>query len=144
MSHLNRRNFLKDTCKACLVGAVSISMVDFLEACSTMKSYRAVMNGNEVTVPLNLFDAAPLQLVSPKSYAYEIAVRKLPDNTYEALLLRCTHQHNPLTPTGNGYMCTVHGSQFDKDGNVKKGPAATHLLQLKTEIQQSNLIIHVS
>lgn len=144
MSHLNRRSFLKDTCKACLVGAVSISMVDFLESCSTMKSYRAVMNGNEVTVPLNLFDAAPLQLVSPKSYAYEIAVRKLPDNTYEALLLRCTHQHNPLTPTGNGYMCTVHGSQFDKDGKVKKGPAATHLLQLKTEVQQSNLIIHVS
>lgn len=144
MGHLNRRSFLKDTCKACLVGAVSISMVDFLESCSTMKSYKAVMTGNQVTVPLNLFDTAPLQLVSPKSYAYEIAVRKLPDSTYEALLLRCTHQHNPLTPTGNGYMCTVHGSQFDKDGNVKKGPAATHLLQLKTEIQQSNLIIHVS
>lgn len=144
MSQLNRRSFLKDTCKACLVGAVSMSMVDFLESCSTVKTYRAAMNGNAVTVPLNLFDAAPLQVVSPKSYAYEIAVRKLPDNTYEALLLRCTHQHNPLTPTGNGYMCTVHGSQFDKDGNVKKGPADQHLLQLKTEIQQSNLIIHVS
>lgn len=143
MNPLNRRNFLKDACKACLVGAVSISMVDFLESCSTVKSYKATMNGNRVEVPLNLFDTAPLQVVSPKSYAYEIAVRKLPDNTYEALLLRCTHQHNPLTPTGNGYMCTVHGSQFDKDGNVKKGPAATHLLQLKTEIQQSNLIIHV-
>ncbi|NLR79898.1 ubiquinol-cytochrome c reductase iron-sulfur subunit [Chitinophaga eiseniae] len=144
MSSLNRRNFLKDTCKACLVGAVSLSMVDFLESCSTTKSYRAAMNGNQVEVPLNIFDAAPLQVVSPKNYAYEIAVRKLPDQSYEALLLRCTHQHNPLTPTGNGYLCTVHGSQFDKEGHVKKGPAATHLLQLKTEIRQSNLIIHVS
>jgi Rieske Fe-S protein len=143
MSHLNRRNFLKDTCKACLLGAVSISMVDFLESCSTMKSYSVAMNNNQVEVPLTLFDAAPLQLVSPKSYAYEIAVRKLPDNTYEALLLRCTHQHNPLTPTGNGFICTVHGSQFDKDGHVRKGPADANLLQLKTEVQQSNLIIHV-
>ncbi|SEW34634.1 QcrA and Rieske domain-containing protein [Chitinophaga arvensicola] len=143
MNPLNRRNFLKDTCKACLVGAVSISMIDFLESCSTVKTYKAAMNGNQVEVPLNLFDTAPLQVVSPKNYAYEIAVRKLPDNTYDALLLRCTHQHNPLTPTGNGYLCSVHGSQFDKDGNVKKGPASTHLLQLKTEVNQSNLIIHV-
>lgn len=134
---------MKDTCKACLLGAVSISMVDFLESCSTMKSYSVAMNNNQVEVPLTLFDAAPLQLVSPKSYAYEIAVRKLPDNTYEALLLRCTHQHNPLTPTGNGFICTVHGSQFDKDGHVRKGPADANLLQLKTEVQQSNLIIHV-
>ncbi|PSL46731.1 Rieske-like 2Fe-2S protein [Chitinophaga niastensis] len=144
MSNINRRNFLRDTCKACLVGAVSISMADLLSSCSTpMKSYSAAMHGSQVEVPLNLFDTAPLQMVSPKNYAYEIAVRKLPDNTYEALLLRCTHQHNPLTPTGNGYLCTVHGSQFDKEGNAKKGPAATHLLQLKTEVQQNNLIIHV-
>jgi Rieske Fe-S protein len=143
MSHLNRRNFLKDTCKACLVGAMSLSVVDLLESCSTIKSYKATMAGNQVEVPLTLFDKATLQVISPRNYAYEIAVKKQPDNNYEALLLRCTHQHNPLTPTGNGYVCTVHGSQFDKDGKVKKGPAAASLPQLRTEVREANLIIHV-
>lgn len=135
---------MKGTCKACLIGAVGLSMADFLESCGTaIKGYKANMNGSQVEVPLNLFDAGVSQIISPRSYAYEIAVKKKPDNTYEALLLRCTHQHNPLTPTGNGYTCMVHGSVFDTEGNVKKGPASVHLLQLKTEIQQSNLIIHV-
>ncbi|WP_143310388.1 Rieske 2Fe-2S domain-containing protein [Chitinophaga vietnamensis] len=140
----SRRSFLKDACKACVAGAVGVGLADFLSSCSTpAKTFKTAMNNNQVEIPLDLFNTAPLQIISPKNYAYEIAVRKNNDNSYEALLLRCTHQHNPLVPTGSGYYCSVHGSQFDKDGNVKKGPAEMHLLQLKTDIQQQHLIIHV-
>jgi len=141
---VNRRNFLKDTCKACLLSAAAFSMADVLDACgTTMKGFKTTVNNNRVEVPLSLFATSDLQIISPKNYEYEIAVRKNTDNTYEALLMRCTHQANQLIPTGNGFLCSLHGSQFDKTGMVKKGPAEKRLLQLATETNNTNLIIHI-
>lgn len=140
----SRRNFLKDTCKICLLGTVSLTMADFLESCgTTAKGFKTTVADNKIEVPLSLFDTAPAQIISPRNYEYEIAVQKNADNTYKALLLRCTHHNNQLVPTGNGYYCSLHGSQYDKQGNVKKGPAETPLPQLSTEIISSNLIIHI-
>ena len=87
---MNRRNFLKDTCKACLLSAAAFSMADVLDACgTTMKGFKTSVNNNRVEVPLTLFATSELQIISPKNYEYEIAVRKNADNTYEALLMRC-------------------------------------------------------
>ncbi|MBP1651536.1 MAG: Rieske 2Fe-2S protein [Bacteroidetes bacterium] len=144
MENNGRRTFLKDTCKICVLGAVSFSIADFLAACgTTQKGFKTTVDDRKVTVPLTLFDAGNAQIISPKNYEYEIAVQKSPDNTYQALLLRCTHQHNPLVPTGNGYLCSLHGSQYDKTGKVKKGPAEKPLPTLQTETTATNLIIYI-
>lgn len=144
MENNGRRNFLKNTCKICVLGAVSFSLADFLASCgTTMKGFKTTVNDNKIEVPLSLFDTAPLQIISPRNYEYEIAVQKRPDNSFEALLLRCTHQNNQLIPTGTGYYCSLHGSQFDKEGKVKKGPAERPLPQLHTETLATNLIIHI-
>jgi Rieske Fe-S protein len=57
--------------------------------------------------------------------------------------MQCTHQENQLDVTGNGFSCSLHGSQFDKDGNVLKGPAEDHLQRYKTTIKNNNLVIEV-
>ncbi|HRI21636.1 MAG TPA: Rieske (2Fe-2S) protein, partial [Panacibacter sp.] len=98
----------------------------------------------KITMPLTLFDQSAIQFVRPKGWYYDIAVQKKADNTYSALLLQCTHQENQLTPLGNnGYTCSLHGSQFDMNGNVRKGPAEKHLEQYSTTIQNNNLIIDI-
>lgn len=141
---MDRRNFLKSTCKACLLSAAAFSMADLLDACgTTMKGFKTMVNNNQVAVPLTLFATSDLQIISPRNYDYEIAVRKNADSTYTALLMRCTHQANQLIPTGNGFVCSLHGSQFDKNGEVKKGPAEKHLQHLATTINDTNLIIHI-
>ena len=98
---------------------------------------------NSVQVPLNIFDTKPFQVISPKKYAYEVAVEKKQDGTYKALLLKCTHYANQLIPTGNGFTCNAHGSRFDKEGEVLKGPAAQPLKQLQVTINNQNLFIHL-
>jgi Rieske Fe-S protein len=65
------------------------------------------------------------------------------DGTYQALLLKCTHYDNQLMPTGKGYTCHVHGSNFNTNGKVTKGPAAEPLLQLKTTISATNILIQL-
>ena len=144
MQKLERRDFLKTGCRACLMGAVALTMGNLLEACgTTSKAFSADMNNNQVQVPLTLFAASDFQIISPKHFEYEIAVRKK-DNQYEALLMQCTHQSNQLVRTGSGFLCSLHGSQFDENGNVKKGPAERPLTHLHTEVVQDHLIIYTT
>ena len=85
-----------------------------------------------------------MQIVRAKEYPYSIAVRKETDGNFIALLMRCTHADNPLTNIGNGFNCSLHGSVFDKDGTVKKGPAANPLKNFSTEIISDQLIIQLN
>lgn len=141
---MERRSFLKDTCKVCLLGATTFSIAEFLASCgSTAKGFKTSVTDHKIEVPLSLFDASAMQIISPRNYEYEIAVQKNTDNTFEALLLRCTHQNNQLIPTGSGYYCSLHGSQYDKKGKVKKGPAEKPLPSLQVETTPTNLIIHI-
>lgn len=141
---MERRSFLKDTCKVCLLGATTFSIAEFLASCgTTAKGFKTSVTDNKIEVPLSLFDASAMQIISPRNYEYEIAVQKNTDNTFQALLLRCTHQNNQLIPTGSGYYCSLHGSQYDKQGKVKKGPAEKPLPSLTVETTPTNLIIHI-
>jgi len=44
-----------------------------------------------------------------------------------AYLLKCTHADAQLIPSGDSYHCSLHGSRFDLDGKVRKGPASKDL-----------------
>src|SRR5258706_71066 len=121
---MKRRDFLKASCQLCLLGSAGLLLTQ-MSSCSPAAGnaiYKTDVVNNQLEVPLSLFDKAPLQFVRPKGWGYDIAVQKEQDN-YNALLMQCTHQNNQLTVSGNGFYCSLHGSQFDKEGNVKKGPA---------------------
>lgn len=143
---MQRRNFIKGACKICLLGAAGAVIAADLSSCSpavAKNTFRPVIKDNEIEVPLSLFETQAFRVISPSKYEYEIAVEKKPDNTYKALLLRCTHLDNQLTTTGNGFTCSLHGSKFDKEGQVLKGPAENPLQQLTTRIVNNNLLIHL-
>jgi Rieske Fe-S protein len=142
---MQRRDFIKGTCRVCLLGAAGASLIN-LAACSpstgTAISTSEVID-NKVSVPLYMFDKSPLQIISPKKYPYEVAVQKEQDGTYKALLLKCTHFDNQLVQNNDGYTCNFHGSHFDKEGKVVKGPASEPLAQLKTSITSTEIFIHL-
>jgi len=147
--YMQRRNFIKGACRICLLGAAGVAAIDFV-SCSpavgkSMESniLNPVVTNDRIEVPLNIFDTKKLQIISPKKYAYEIAVEKKQDGTYLALLLKCTHYANQLIPTGNGFNCNLHGSKFSEEGKVVKGPAEHPLLQLQTTITDQTLFIQL-
>ncbi|MEO8772116.1 MAG: Rieske (2Fe-2S) protein [Ferruginibacter sp.] len=144
---MERRDFLKGACRICLLGAAIGTVSTNLTSCSPKiagnNTFRPVVNNNQVEVPLSIFDNNAFQVISPAKYEFEISVEKKPDNTYKALLLKCTHYQHQLTTTGNGFTCSLHGSKFDKEGNVLKGPAETPLQELKTQIVKDTLLIQL-
>ncbi|MFT3936926.1 MAG: Rieske (2Fe-2S) protein [Chitinophagaceae bacterium] len=140
---MERKEFIKTTCNICLLGAAGILLPQLIGCSPGASVYKTAIANNKLEVPANLFDKAALQLVRPQGWYYDIAVQKNENNTYSALLLKCTHQDNQLTMSGNGYQCSLHGSQFDKAGKVKKGPAEIPLKSYETTIIDNRIIINL-
>lgn len=143
---MERRNFIKSTCQLCLLGVAGLALPQMLSSCNTTKSsvYKTAIDKNKVSIPLALFAESTVQLVRPEGWYYDIAVEKHEDGTYAALLMKCTHMDNQLDVSSSGFSCSMHGSLFDKDGQVKKGPAERPLKHYRTETQEGNLIIYIS
>ncbi len=140
---MQRKEFIKSTCNFCLLGAAGFAL-PYLTGCSpAIPVYKTAINNNQAELPLTLFDKSNLQLVRPKGWYYDIAVQKKENNVYAAILLKCTHQDNQLTASGNGYQCSLHGSQFDATGKVKKGPAEKSLKTYNTTVIDNKLIINI-
>lgn len=141
---MERRKFIKSSCNFCLLAATGYFLSE-LSACSPA-SYKVIKTeivNNSIEIPLASFSESNFQFVRPKGWYYDIAVQKKEQDVYDALLMQCTHQNNQLFPTGNGYVCNLHGSQFDKTGKVTKGPAEIPLKHYSTSVEQDKLIIHL-
>lgn len=129
-------------CQLCVLAAASLVLPE-LEGCTSSKVFKATPVNNTVEVPLSLFEETSLNYVRIKGSYFDIAVQKKESNTFTAFLMRCTHQENQVVPTGNGFMCSLHGSVFDREGKVKKGPAELPLEQFKATVIGENVVIQL-
>jgi len=141
---MDRRNFVKQSCTICMAIGSGLLVGSLASCASALQVYKTASANSQVTVPVSLFTNSDFLLVQPQNMFYGIGLKKEEDGTYTALLLRCTHADNQLTPTGNGFSCSLHGSVFDKEGRVKKGPAERALKRYPTEVAAGQVIIHLS
>ena len=58
-----------------------------------------------------------------------------------AFSLVCTHLGCTVEDDGENFICPCHGSQFDPNGSVLKGPAVKRLPSLKVGISDNGSII---
>lgn len=125
--------------------AVGAGMViGSLSSCATLAIYKTAADNNKISVPLSLFARSDFQIIQLKDFFYNIGLRKEQNGNYTALLLRCTHADNQLISTGNGFNCTLHGSVFDKEGQVTQGPAERPLKKYQTEVVSERIIIYLT
>ncbi len=62
---------------------------------------------------------------------------------FSALSLVCTHLGCTVQQTSNGFQCPCHGSQYDAQGKVTRGPAPNPLRALRTEVTPAgHLVVH--
>ena len=115
-----------------------------LSSCVALPVYKTIISESKISVPISLFAQTDLQIVRTKNAEYDIALRKEKDATYSAILMRCTHADNQLTSTGNGFTCNLHGSKFDSEGAVTKGPAELSLKKYPTQVISDNIVITIN
>jgi Rieske Fe-S protein len=62
---------------------------------------------------------------------------------FRAMSLQCTHLGCTVEDAPEGYQCPCHGSRYDRQGTVTRGPAVRPLPRLRVEVSaQGNLMVY--
>ncbi|MEO8171485.1 MAG: Rieske (2Fe-2S) protein [Sediminibacterium sp.] len=143
---MDRRKFITTGCISCLSGGLMLSM---LESCGSTKIINASIAGSDLIVPLKHFeiqkndrkDFKKYLVVQNEQLQYPICIYRFDDNTYKALLMKCTHQGTELQVFGDKLQCPAHGSEFNNQGGVDSGPAGRSLRTFPITINNGQLEI---
>lgn len=123
--------------------AVAAGAASWLAGCAVAKQsvYKAQVQQKKIAVPLSLFAEKNIQVVEAPGWEYNLLVVKEKDQSYKALLMKCTHQGFRLTADKSGLHCNLHGSTFDLEGRVTNGPAAHALTSFPVTQEKDFLLI---
>lgn len=139
-----RRDFLKTACGFCAaLGSVGL-VSTLLEGCKSIPVIKASPQNNRVAVPVSSFAEGNYVFVRASGQESDILLIKRTDGTYNALLMLCTHESQPLTLSGSSIYCASHGSSFDLEGKVTKAPATRPLQRFPATVEGDSVIIQLN
>ncbi|MFA5872646.1 MAG: Rieske 2Fe-2S domain-containing protein [Anaerolineales bacterium] len=128
---LSRRDFLKLASAAILTASGLLGLEGLFR----------FLNTQTEPLPPTEFDLGPASNYPPGSR------KVLPDipalllhaqSGYSAISLVCTHLGCTVESKPEGFACPCHGSRFDPQGNVTRGPANKPLRSLRVEVTSDN------
>ena len=136
MKHIPRRNFLKLTVNALL----GISSALGLAGLARFFSFQAD------PPPPKEFDIGPAANFPPGTSTIvpqvPASVRHL-SKGHTAISMKCTHLGCTVEKPGDSFECPCHGSRFDENGKLTRGPATRDLPILPVEENEDgNLIVY--
>ena len=80
----------------------------------------------------------------PDGWDDPLFVLVLDSGGYAALSSICTHRGCTVDLGGPGLACPCHGSQYDREGQVMRGPASRALARYPVVVSGDELLIDVS
>jgi Rieske Fe-S protein len=143
---MDRRDFIKNSCTACLsaagIGAIVSSCTATQYISGTIGKDGLFVDTKEfLTKQSGRTGYRSFIIVRNDTLQYPICVYRFSENEYSALWMRCTHQGTELQASGDRLQCTAHGSEFDNRGAVKTGPADRSLRSFPVTVSNNQLFI---
>ena len=136
---MNRRDFVQSFPvfpTGLLLGASALS----LSACGGMPYLAPRGSGNRLVVSAALVPEAGVLLQRP-GMEHPVFVHATQQGKYTALLVRCTHQGCQPDPIGDRFVCPCHGSEFDLEGAVLRGPAERSLPRYRVAREGEDVVV---
>ena len=136
---LSRREFLSLCAGAAGAGLVS--------GCATIPVYRTAIQSGRLSLTRVEFDALAgeklaIALSAPELDKHVLLLQE-PDGTLRAFSSECTHQACTVRPRGSFLVCPCHGSTFDLDGNVVRGPARKPLPTFPVTVENGRIEVQL-
>jgi Rieske Fe-S protein len=153
---LSRRGFCRSVVLATLAAATGIATGG---GCAAAPIYRGALDRGRVVVPRERLLAAHAEAAADQSPGTLIVQPQEGDESillmwndaadidsaaYHAVSARCTHQGCEVKPAREFLTCPCHGSTFDREGRVVRGPAQAPLARFPVEVTESGLEIIVA
>lgn len=94
-------------------------------------------------MPVGALGKGSSVIVKAEGLANRLMVVKRTDGSYTALELNCPHKNGPLKEKDGLLVCDWHGSAFNMDGKLLKGPSKTGLKTHPVEVDGAMLRVRV-
>lgn len=144
MADQSRRKFIKTisgSTAALCCGSLGMGLL--LDGCTSIKRIDTTITNNKVTVNKSEFEEHNFLVLNNPKFRTPIYLNKVNEDSYQALLMLCTHKDCDIKPTGSYLTCPCHGSQFDNKGKVLNGPATKNLTGFKTLTDETTITIDI-
>ena len=134
-----RREFVA-TCASCCAGAL-------LSGCGSLVTHPVPMSAGRVRLAIAEFPelAEPYGAIRvlPAGMQDPIYVLSQANGEYRALSPICTHRGCTVEVQNERLVCPCHGSTYDRDGRVLRGPAQRALTRFPVVRSDDELVIEV-
>ncbi len=145
---MDRKEFLK-VCGGSCLSLIGISLLN--QSCTGTHYVQSTATNDQLPVLRSEFTEIKKNKTELRKYIVvksdkleqPIIVYRKPDNSYEAYLLRCTHQGIELNVNGDILTCSAHGSEFSNKGEVIQGPADQKLKSFPVSNDEKNIYIQL-
>ena len=143
---MDRRNFIKNTCTACLsataIAALAVSCTPTRYVAGRLNKDGIIVDKDDFKVRQNGGTAySSFIIVRNDALKFPVCIFRLTDQEYSALWMKCSHQGAELQASGDVLQCSAHGSEFNNKGEVTNGPAAAKLKTFPVSVTGSELFI---
>jgi len=138
MSH-DRRAFVRT--------ATSAIAVALLPSCASLVTRRVPLENGRIRLSLRqhpeLAEPRGSLRLLPDGWEDPVYLLVLDGGDFAALSSVCTHRACTVRLGGPGLACPCHGSQYDREGRVMRGPANRALVRYPVRTAGDELIIEV-
>lgn len=138
---MDRKTFIK-RCAALTGGLACMELM--LPGCASTPYVDFTLEGQQLQVQKAAFGTRDFVMVKVDTLPAPLYVRRLENQEYVAVHLKCTHRGCTVAPAGSILECPCHGSQYSTSGTVIQGPAPNDLQQYPVTTDGDHLYIQLS
>lgn len=143
---MNRRDFLFNSCAACLAAVATASI---FSSCTSTRYISGTIVKDGLTLSKDEFMLEQKGNIAYRSFIivrndtlkFPICIYRFSDQEYSAIWMRCSHQGTELQASGDVLQCPAHGSEFNNKGKVTNGPADRDLRTFPVTVNNNELFI---
>lgn len=139
MSHVCRRTVLKGAAATCGVGLLAACGDDDPAPASSGDDSGGSSGVRAALVRLDEV-AVGEAVEATDADGEKVLVSRLSEDEVVAFSAVCPHQGCSVAPNGEQLACPCHGSQFELDGSLKRGPAETGLTPYEVEVVDGQVL----